>query len=408
MLNPATLYTVVWSTVLILQRLRLSRILEPLNSSTLIMILTGIATGFLSSVISHFLLVNKKKSLKRKNKPFFFQSYSINKFIDYLAKVLKKLFLFWFVVSLIEIIYCRGIPILWLFNGSGKSYVDFGIASFSIHGLNNSIYMFLCVSCFFIFAITKQRKYLLYFLCLLFWSILIIKRQLFMSIMVECFFIYIVTRKKLLSIKLFLKICCVSIAISWFFGYIGDLRSSFSLLIYEIAKPSESWPFFLPSIYLWFYLYITSPINNIIANIDFINPTYTPARTLNTILPSAITNLFVKSSSHDYNFHLVMSNFNVGTFYQDFLFDFGLIGAIILVFIIQIYSSILFEKMTIFGEQQPWLYLAYAVIFQSLFFSIFANVLLHPAFLFQIVLSFYIGKKFKKSNSAKLSEFNEI
>lgn len=395
MLNPATLYTVVWLTVLIFYNLRLSRILLPLNTSTLVMILGGIGTGFLASVIANLWFSNQKKTFRFKQQKLKFQPNNINKFTIFLKIKSKQLFLFWLTVSTIEIIYSRGIPILWIFTGSGKTYLDFGISSFSIHGLNNSIYMFLSLSVFFIYIIEKEKKYLIYFLGLLLWSVLIIKRQLFLSILIECIFIYLITQNKILSIKLCAKFSFSLIVISWFFGFIGDVRHSFADMLYAVAQPSEAWPSFLPSIYLWFYIYITSPINNIVANIDIIRPTYTPINTLNRILPSAITNLLLIDNTHDYNFKEVVPVLNVSTFYKDFLLDFGVLGAIFMVFIIQIYSSVLFKKTILFGNQKPWLYLSYAVIFQSLFFSIFDNVLLHPAFLFQLIISSYIGNRFR-------------
>jgi len=405
-LHPASLFAFVWIFVLYLYTLRCSEILYPINSTTIILITSGILSGLLASAVAH-LLIKPTVRLKYKNNLLNnnFRRLLIEKFIVFLENKCKFLFILWLAVSIIEIIYSGGVPFLWLFDNSGKTYRDFGIANFSIHGFNNSIYLTICISAFFVYRLTQNKKYLFYYIGLLLWSIVLMKRILLYSIGLESLFIYIVTtRGKFLSFFFIAKIFSGLIFSVWMFGYLGDLRYGFSDLIYLIARPTESWPKFLPATYLWIYIYITSPLNNIVANIDTINPTYTPSLIVERILPSAIAQLVFPDGKNTSNFELVVSSLNVSTFYQVFIIDFGIIGAIIIVFIILLLSSIIFEKTTVFGDRKPWLYLTYSVIFQGLLLSVFDNVLIHPVFLFQTFIFGGLGKIFKNKYSSLYKE----
>ena len=58
----------------------------------------------------------------------------------------------------------RWLSLLWLFTGSGKTYADFRFAV--LGGFNNMIRNFLGAGCFFMYLMTKNRRYLTFVLIL--------------------------------------------------------------------------------------------------------------------------------------------------------------------------------------------------------------------------------------------------
>ena len=71
------------------------------------------------------------------------------------------IFKIYVIFYLINIIFSGGLPILWVINGDERSYLDFGVPSFS--GFLNTIRAFLLMSCVIVYFLLKPRyknKYL--------------------------------------------------------------------------------------------------------------------------------------------------------------------------------------------------------------------------------------------------------
>ena len=64
------------------------------------------------------------------------------------------------------------------------------------------------------------------------------------------------------------------------------MRSNRNAFI-SLAQPKFTYPDYLPSGFLWVYIYLVSPLNNVINNLDY-SPTYLPVNTVLPLFPSFI------------------------------------------------------------------------------------------------------------------------
>jgi hypothetical protein len=113
------------------------------------------------------------------------------------------------------------------------------------------------------------------------------------------------------------------------FGVIGDIRQGKSGLIRDLAQPTEAYPEWLPSGVLWAYIYITTPINNLLYTVEIshpINNALFPS-TVSTLFPSVLRSAIYGDTLGDAESgSLVISAFNVSTAYVGPYQDFGFIG----------------------------------------------------------------------------------
>lgn len=169
------------------------------------------------------------------------------------------------------------------------------------------------------------------------------------------------------------------------FGELGDLRQGanpyFGLVV-------DDWKDFFnssPSGFLWFYVYLTSGLNNLNFNIELIEPSYTPLYTFAKLLPSVIYNFLGMEKVVD-AFVFVNAGLNVSTIYSAFYSDFGLLS-FLLVMIIQIIASYqynLARKGNIYGL------LSYVIAYQAILLSFFIDTFFYIPFLFQFVIIYFL------------------
>ena len=133
-------------------------------------------------------------------------------------------------------------------------------------------------------------------------------------------------------------------------------------------------------------------MGNLIANVDIVKPSYFPLQTLGAILPSVLRDKFQNGSEDP--IELIDSNLNVSTFYSNFLADYGVIGALVMVSIIHLIIMLIYLRVR---EGKAWAMVAYSVLFQCMIFSIFVNLFLLQTYIIQIVLSTYCGNLTRKT-----------
>ncbi len=369
--NPIVLFVTTWISVVLLYNLRLSYLIEKLNFQTVLYLILVL----ISLILSFFVVLFNFRKYK-------FYRYSETVIINQNANFrLKFLFILWFFCSAFEIYFFKGVPLLAFFGGSEMRYTEWGIPS--LHGLLNAI--ILTISNYSLFNILKKNKdykkyLLLYILCFL-WPILLVTRQLFMSMSIQSLFLYFMlvrVNNKVIFRAIFLFLVIVVI-----FGIVGDLRTGASSFI-ELVQPTESYPSWLPSGFLWVYIYITSPFNNVNFNInkfDSFNLDFEPV--VSQLIPSVIrTKIFGESNL---NFELVNENLNVSTLFPNYLFAFGFWGSVLFFFILGCLVSIIYLKTLSKIVNIAWLMIL-VVILHNTVFSVFVDFYTSLVFVFQILL----------------------
>jgi hypothetical protein len=317
-LHPTVVACIIWIPIPILYSLKLSyRLTHPtLNAfatSAIILVpilLTGLLFVFLTwgrpgrAIIEH-----AEASFAR---------------ID---KRLKYGFAIWLVLSLIELAYSRGVPLLWVITGSSKTNFDYGIPS--LHGLVVGLSMALAVTSLLLYLQTNRRRYLYLPAFATLSAILLVSRGTLLVLGVECAVVYL--RMRRVGQKTVLRLVVTVVFSILAFGYLGDLRTGAEDFI-RVAQPTESYPKWAPSGIFWTYVYLTTPLNNLMNTVDVRRPAYNILfpNTVATLLPSVLRlRLYGEQGSQDaVSGELEATSFNASTAFVEPYQDIGWAGVI--------------------------------------------------------------------------------
>lgn len=372
LVNPFVLYFLIWLFVLGLYTLHLSPVLEPLAGNTVVLIVGTSVALFLGWVIESIPFRWRLACSKLDLAPFAAKICSRR-----VGVRVRYLWTFFFASVLFEIVIGGGAPILGVFGlGVEMRYTDFGIPGF--HGLVNSVFYAASILTFTRSLLFASPNINWLVLVTTIYPVLGMSRQVMISLCIQYFFVYIIVRRP--SVAVALRVSFLFLAVVLIFGYLGDLRTGREIIIAWIA-PDINYPDWLPSAFLWIYLYLTTPINNVNLNIG-IEPNYFPLETAGTLLPSFIREAFVNTLGGSREWDLVTETFNISSLLQSLLTDFGIAGAILFMLL----SGIVFSYLLRRAHHSPAALFALVVVLHGIALSFFANLLFHIVFLFEIVL----------------------
>ncbi len=231
----------------------------------------------------------------------------------------------WIAITAVEIVVSGGVPLLWALRGSAKTYTDFGIPS--VHGFVNSLETSISLCYYLLYLISKKRSYLKVPVFFLIWTMVIINRNMLLVTLLEFAVLYV--RLRSIRLKTVIQIAAGALVFILAFGVIGDIRQGSNALIRDLAQPTDDYPEWLPSGVLWAYIYITTPINNLLYTVDTSHPQYNilfPS-TISTLFPSVLRKQLYGDTLDDAESgSLVTSAFNVSTAYVGPYQDFGFAG----------------------------------------------------------------------------------
>jgi oligosaccharide repeat unit polymerase len=285
--------------------------------------------------------------------------------VQVLDQRLRLWFRVWMVCSIAEIIASGGLPILWILTGNPKTYFDFGIPS--IHGLLNSMLLAIAITRLAMALQFGRKKDFIIPIWALLWATCLITRQVIIVLLLEIGIVYCFQRT--LKAKRLISGVFGTGALIYIFGLLGDLRSGASNFL-QLAQPTANFPAWLPSGFLWIYIYLTTPVNNLLYTIQTSHPAYDPrfTNTLSALLPTVLRKLVFSSASLDAaNGELVTNAFNVSTAYAGPFQDFGWLGMLSFTVVIAGLAGLFWRKYTLRDR------LSYAVLCQCLILSVFYN-----------------------------------
>lgn len=381
--HPPFIYAVVWLLVLFLTNLRLTTQLPVLNANTVILV------G--GNIVSFWLLYFFVGAAFRRRTVWLLKDIPIL-VLNKLNRFVRWILAIWLLGTLIEIIYARGVPLLWALNqGLDKNYTNFGIPTF--HGLMNALYLLSITALFLDYLACKKRKTLGVLLFLLMWPVLTLGRSVLLGALCQMSAVFFIFHR--ISIKRLLSLSVLVLLVVWAFGALGDIRGTPNPFVYLVDSQYQETFQKLPSGFLWFYVYVTSPLSNIIANVDQVVPTYIPYYSIAGLFPTVIRDLIFPATLVYHNsFTLVDSGLNVSTFYAGFLSDFGVAGSLIVVVILQLLCVIVYFYAK---RKHVWAVLAYAVLFQCIVFSVFYNLFFLQVYIMQILIAWYAIRRVERS-----------
>lgn len=353
-LSPSFCYNFIWLIVLSLYQLKLSYTQHNLTNRT--------CQIFLFSILSYniTLLICKKIkfNFKRKKIKFGYKGKIEDKIK--IAKIIAIL------VFLIEIIYSKGLPLIWKIIGNGKTYFDFGIPS-----LNGAFYgLIICLGAYSIFNKNKD-KYL--YLAI---GILVLSRQVIISMVLEGL-IYAIYNKKINKRKVIIVMICGIIG----FNLLGNLRSGNNTMN-NVFKPREQYKN-LPSTIKWEYSYLTFSVSNFNNLVMLTNGGANHGISmLSEFMPTVLLNKLNLKEKEKINY-LVSNDYTVSTYMPGIYLDFGLYGIVIFNILIAILGYILYKKSL--EQKNKKNILMYSVFAHNIIFLFFVNMFLYLPIIIQFI-----------------------
>lgn len=384
LLHPLTIFSIVWLGVVFLYSMHLSKLLlYPTQQVVNIALIIWAPFAFVVLVYTLFrhILVWLYPSVRKLS------------VIDFTAleRRLTVWFRVWIVISIVEIIVSGGIPLLWLIQHSDKTYMDFGISS--VHGLVNSLLLSIGLCRFALFLLTGKRRHLIVPLFILVWSLAVVTRNMLLVSLIEFGILFF--RLKPIQPKSILKLVVGVVCLVLAFGAIGDYRTGSSDLIRLWAQPTEEYPEWLPSGVLWGYIYISTPINNLVYTSETVQPVdrITFPNTSATLLPSIMRKIIYGSQLDSAESgELVASTFNVSTAYIGPFQDYGFLGIALFSVVIAVACLIFWFRRSL-GD-----ILIFSVLTQCLALSLFFNHFFYLPIISQAAWILFFFKKLKQKD----------
>ena len=298
-----------------------------------------------------------------------------------LRKTINIQLTIWFIGTIFEIFKSGGLPIFWAIFDDPRNYTDFGIPSF--HGLMNGIYFSLFACLYYYYMVTKDKRFLLYTLIMLSWPIFMLGRGIMLTALVQMGIIYIFFVR--IEIKTFVFLIIFSLLIVIGFGVIGNTRGDSSPFFYLVAGDYEYIFYLLPDGFLWFYIYMTSPLSNLAYNFNTLNPVWDFYYSSVNLFPSFLRPAILDRADA---FAFVDDNLNVSTIFASSHSDFGAMGDFVLISILALWAGFWFKNMfTSIAYILP-----YSLVGSILFFSIFYNLFLLYPYIFATILLGLVAK----------------
>jgi oligosaccharide repeat unit polymerase len=376
-LNPFFVFTITWSFVIFLLNLNLTSNINRLEFSGLLIIYLNIITSFFIYLLFYFIHNKRKVNNINITEVQYYKAY----------KFANRCFNFFLFLTIIDIFYSGGVPLIWIFTGSSKNYVNLGIPS--IRGLQYTLYLFT-FSVFLLLLKTKKFKNSkLKIIILSVLPFLMLSRSLMIYCIFQLFYLYIFDKK--IEFRQIRNIIFFIFGLIIIFGLVGDIRgpyvNPFAFLINETGNnPLEK----LPSGFTWIYIYITANFNNILLTIGTFEPSYSFFNIFYNIIPGFLKQFLITDTSSPL---ITDESLNVASFYAGYVTSFGIIGGVLGGIMLQFIGNYFYFK----AKNSNLGYLTgYSIVFTCIILSVFFDALMTISTISGLILSIILANKLKK------------
>lgn len=239
----------------------------------------------------------------------------------------KFLSLTFFAIAISEILIEGSLPLITLLRTGIDTHLSWGIPS--IHGFVLGFGAFVATACYLVQKTRPQIWCWPVIIGVFVYFFAVMTRKMIMVTAIQIFLTYI-----FLFPKRAIKVIPLSVLIVFLFGAIGDLRHGGSEFIRSLVSSREEWVADVPSVLLWFYIYLVTPINNLING--YVNFSGSSEETIFSsfagLIPSVLRSAFdwrhPPQDSFSYYWQ-VSVHFNVSTAYIYPVLSGGLWGLIV-------------------------------------------------------------------------------
>lgn len=378
MLNSFYVFSLTWISAAILYLFRYSDLFPKMSfeflSFIIILILCNLLVGY---IFRKRLKLNKNISEIKNNS------------VDKIPIIILILFI-------LEFILAGKVPLFEILKKTGYDYnqfrgiktLHFILVTFSIY---YSIYLFSSYLC------NRKKINLFFYFLIILCLLLLYNRGGIVNILGASLFVYIDSQKN--SIKNFLKYLFLLTLFMYFFGVAGNIRVNRSWnnseVINEMGYKNSNYPKLLPDEFFWSYIYITSPIGNLINTINNYQVSYDlEDYILKNIAPDIVSKKFrMKKNTPE----LLNPTLNVSTMFVESYMSLGLFG-MYLIGILSIIFNIFY--LLLLKKNSKYYTSGLAVLTMISCFSFFANMYVFTGMSIQlvypIILSVIYEKKYKR------------
>jgi hypothetical protein len=362
MINPYTFYCIGFVVALLLYALGWSDAYPKIT--------TWLAVFILITLLVHFALARYWSKFKKPK----FHSVSVA-----LSPLVVTLFIYG--LWTIDFIYEGGIPLLKILLNKPFNYRLFGMPS--LHVFAVTLASFYTHYLFHVYLSSKQRIILVLYFINLFAAVLICSRSMLFFNLTGSFFLYLFSLKTIPYRKLLLLLP-VGILMFYLFGVVGNKRVSFESkgsysdsTFLETGRASRGFrESVIPKEFFWSYIYISSPLANLQANIRYKK---TDPITVSRILQFINNEFLFESFSKRVNALagveresevVIKDPFNVSTVYSRSYSYLGWTGIILMALFVLVFP-LLYQKLL--SENNPYSLSGYAILCTMYLFLVYDN-----------------------------------
>lgn len=341
-LSPQMAFSMPWIVILLLSGFSISEIHRPIGflahlaiftSLVVYLLVTGLVGTAKPAVVEKMLVGREFSSVKS-----------------------SALLLILIVIAAVNVIYSGYVPLVNILSGSYANYLDFGIKS--IYGFFNAFANTVGLTFFYLYLISKKRRYLFLYISVIVIFLFLVSRQNILSLLIESFVVYSLLRARVNVSRIIVMFAMLMFC----FGALGSLRSG-DIKVLAKVTPEYMW---LPDSVVWGYSY--SFFN--VLNLD--NLTKDPAvpyydsQSLDPLIPS-----FFRAKRVEDRSFLEDDKFTVASFIFPVYKDGGLSFTLLLVAIVALVNGLVY-RWCIRNRSMRGI-LIYAVLYFCTLLSFFTN-----------------------------------
>ena len=384
-MNPSIVYISVWSFIIFLYSLKLVGFYEELTFEFLQIQLII----FLFLLVSEPLIATLFKKRRVQHLKLAYQKIKLNRIVVYMRPLLISMFI-------VDVIYSGGFPLIWILLGDGRSHIDFGVPTF--HGLFHGLLLFFVTSSFLLYRLgVNKRQQIVNIFFFFLYVVIVFNRGLTFIFLIQALFLYFITGGKL-GFRKFFKVSFMLMIGAYIFGELGNLRSGNNVFLNSVSAEGNNIFNYLPESLIWFYVYATGGLNNLLYNLSALEPSYYPVYTFAKLIPTVGYDLLGLEKAYD-SFELADGRLTVSTAFQGLVSDFGLYGMFLYLPIL-VGAQIAYRRSRLLSIKAM---LIYSMLMQTIVMTPYIDTVFYLTFMLQLMLVFSVSFKYSKREHSALS-----
>ena len=341
-LSPQIAFSMPWIIILLLSGFSISEIHRPIGFLAHVAILASLVVYLFVTGIVGTLDLNPVREMQHDRE---FSPVKVNTLLFIL-----------FAIAAVNIIYSGYIPLINILSGAYADYLGFGIKS--IYGFFNAFANVVGLSFFYLYLISKKRRYLFFYFSVIGVFLLLVSRQNIISLLVESFVVYSLMRARINVGKIILMFSILMVC----FGALGSLRSG-DIKVLAKVTPQYMW---LPDSMVWGYSYSFFNVLNLDNLTNDPAVPYYNAQSLDPLMPS-----FLRTKREDDRSFLEDDKFTVASFISPIYKDGGLPFTLLLVAVVALVNGLIYRRCLSNPSMRS--VLIYAVLYFCTLLSFFTN-----------------------------------